>query len=216
MSQPEFVSKLPPSASSLERVMEQIFFEEIALIERDIKDFLDPYKCRPDLLPYLAWEMSVDDWNEDWDEQTKRDVIAAAIEIHIYKGTRYALDKSIESIRKDGLTITEWFEDKVKLRPGFFRVTLQACNSDIDENMVPQIFKAVNNAKNTRSHLESISIISQVNNPVKNSVLSRMGMIIRSGPWRTENITSSVNSNNVCFMRLGMIIRSGALPLEIT
>ncbi|MCG9597054.1 phage tail protein I [Vibrio sp. Isolate25] len=75
MSQPEFVSKLPPSASPLERVMEQIFFEEIALIERDIKDFLDPYKCRADLLPYLAWEMSVDDWDESWDEKTKRDVI---------------------------------------------------------------------------------------------------------------------------------------------
>ena len=216
MSQPEFVSKLPPSASPLERVMEQIFFEEIALIERDIKDFLDPYKCRTDLLPYLAWEMSVDDWDESWDEKTKRDVIAAAIEIHSYKGTRYALDKSIESIRQDGLSVTEWFEDKVKLRPGFFRVNLQARNSDIDESTVPQIHKAVNNAKNTRSNLESISITSQVNNPVKNSVISRMGMIVRSGQWRTENIMSSVNSNNVCFMRLGMIIRSGALPLEAT
>lgn len=216
MNAQSFVSKLPPSSSSLERIMEQIFFEEIALIERDIKDFLDPYKCRADLLPYLAWEMSVDEWDEKWDEQTKRDVIAAAIEIHIFKGTRYSLDKSIESIRNDGLSVTEWFEDKVNLRPGFFRVNLQVRNSDVDESTVPQIYKAVNNAKNTRSHLDSISITSQVNNPVKNSVLTRMGMVVRSGPWRTEKIDSSVNSNNVCFMRMGMIIRSGALPLETT
>ncbi|POC61729.1 phage tail protein, partial [Vibrio vulnificus] len=34
----EFVTTLPPSASKLERVLEQIFWEEIGLIERDIRD----------------------------------------------------------------------------------------------------------------------------------------------------------------------------------
>ncbi|MBY8161397.1 phage tail protein I [Vibrio fluvialis] len=210
-----FVSKLPPSASKMERVMEQVFWEELALIERDIRNFYDPYQCRVDLLPYLAWEMSVDYWDENWIEQTKRDVIAASNPIHTTKGTRYALDKSIESIRDDGLSVTEWFDDEANLAPGFFRVNLEARNSDIDENTVPQIYTAVNNAKNTRSHLESISITSQIQNPINIGVLSRMGLAIRSGPWRTENIVSSVNVEHVSFVRLGMIIRSGALPLEL-
>lgn len=210
-----FVSKLPPSASKMERVMEQVFWEELALIERDIRNFYDPYQCRADLLPYLAWEMSVDYWDENWSEQTKRDVIAASNPIHTTKGTRYALDKSIESIRDDGLSVTEWFDDEANLAPGFFRVNLEARNSDIDENTVPQIYTAVNNAKNTRSHLESISITSQIHNPINIGVLSRMGLAIRSGPWRTENIVSSVNVEHVSFVRLGMIIRSGALPLEL-
>ncbi|MCG6350529.1 phage tail protein I [Vibrio fluvialis] len=210
-----FVSKLPPSASKMERVMEQVFWEELALIERDIRNFYDPYQCRVDLLPYLAWEMSVDYWDENWSEQTKRDVIAASNPIHTSKGTRYALDKSIESIRDDGLSVTEWFDDEANLAPGFFRVNLEARNSDIDENTVPQIYTAVNNAKNTRSHLESISITSQIQNPINIGVLSRMGLAIRSGPWRTENIVSSVNVEHVSFVRLGMIIRSGALPLEL-
>jgi phage tail P2-like protein len=210
-----FVSKLPPSASKMERVMEQVFWEELALIERDIRNFYDPYQCRVDLLPYLAWEMSVDYWDENWSEQTKRDVIAASNPIHTSKGTRYALDKSIESIRDDGLRVTEWFDDEANLAPGFFRVNLEARNSDIDENTVPQIYTAVNNAKNTRSHLESISITSQIQNPINIGVLSRMGLAIRSGPWRTENIVSSVNVEHVSFVRLGMIIRSGALPLEL-
>lgn len=210
-----FVSKLPPSASKMERVMEQVFWEELALIERDIRNFYDPYQCRVDLLPYLAWEMSVDYWDENWSDQTKRDVIAASNPIHTTKGTRYALDKSIESIRDDGLSVTEWFDDEANLAPGFFRVNLEARNSDIDENTVPQIYTAVNNAKNTRSHLESISITSQIQNPINIGVLSRMGLAIRSGPWRTENIVSSVNVEHVSFVRLGMIIRSGALPLEL-
>ncbi len=210
-----FVSKLPPSASKMERVMEQVFWEELVLIERDIRNFYDPYQCRVDLLPYLAWEMSVDYWDENWSEQTKRDVIAASNPIHTTKGTRYALDKSIESIRDDGLSVTEWFDDEVNLAPGFFRVNLEARNSDIDESTVPQIYTAVNNAKNTRSHLESISITSQIQNPINIGVLSRMGLAIRSGPWRTENIVSSVNVEHVSFVRLGMIIRSGALPLEL-
>lgn len=210
-----FVSKLPPSASKMERVMEQVFWEELALIERDIRNFYDPSQCRIDLLPYLAWEMSVDYWDENWSEQTKRDVIAASNPIHTTKGTRHALDKSIESIRDDGLSVTEWFDDEANLAPGFFRVNLEARNSDIDENTVPQIHTAVNNAKNTRSHLKSVSITSQIQNPINIGVLSRMGLAIRSGPWRTENIVSSVNVEHVSFVRLGMIIRSGALPLEL-
>jgi len=210
-----FVSKLPPSASKMERVMEQVFWEEIVLIERDIQNFYDPYACRADLLPYLAWEMSVDYWDENWSEQTKRDVIAASNPIHTKKGTRYALDKSIESIRDDGLSVTEWFEDTDNLAPGYFRVNLEARNSDIDENTVPQIYKAVKNAKNTRSHLESISVTSQINNPVNIGVLSRLGLAIRSGPWRTENIVSSVSVGHAIVARLGMVIRSGALPLEL-
>ncbi|EGR0465752.1 phage tail protein I [Vibrio cholerae] len=210
-----FVSKLPPSASKMERIMEQVFWEEIALIERDIKTFYDPYQCRADLLPYLAWEMSVDYWDENWSDETKRNVIFASLPIHSSKGTRFALDKSIESIRKDGLSVTEWFEDKENLRPGYFRVNLEARNSDIDESTVPQIIKAVNNAKNTRSHLESISITSQVTSPMNLCVLSRMGMVIRSGSWRTENITSMVNVGHACFTRWGMVIRSGPLPLEL-
>ena len=187
-----FVSKLPPSASKMERVMEQVFWEELALIERDIRNFYDPYQCRVDLLPYLAWEMSVDYWDENWSEQTKRDVIAASNPIHTSKGTRYALDKSIESIRDDGLRVTEWFDDEANLAPGFFRVNLEARNSDIDENTVPQIYTAVNNAKNTRSHLESISITSQIQNPINIGVLSRMGLAIRSGHGEPKTLLAQL------------------------
>ncbi|HDL9433491.1 TPA: phage tail protein I [Vibrio cholerae] len=206
-----FISKLPPSASKLERAMEQVFYEEIALIERDIKDFLDPYKCRSDLLPYLAWEMSVDYWDESWSDQTKRNVIASSIHIHTYKGTRDAIDKSIESIRADGLKAVEYFEDRQNLRPGFFRVDLIVKNSPVDEKTPIQIRKAVTSAKNTRSHLESITITAQSQCQVKHSVISRMGIVISSNPWVIKNIYSECGLRHCCFARFGIVIRSGPM-----
>ncbi|MCM0151656.1 phage tail protein I [Photobacterium galatheae] len=207
-----FISTLPPSASAMERALEQVFWEEIQLIERDIQNFLDPWKCRLDLLPYLAWELSVDDWNETWDEQTKRKVVSSSLEIHTYKGTRYAIDKSIEAIRADSLNVIEWFDDPATLAPAEFRVELVSKQSPVDAATIPQISSAIRNAKNTRSHLTKIRITSHINTPEKLATVSRQGIRVGSGPWAIRSVASVVNRSACCFSRLGVVVRSGPLP----
>ncbi|WP_051867847.1 phage tail protein I [Vibrio sp. ER1A] len=156
----EFVSKLPPSATSMERALEQVFWEEIQLIERDIKDFLNPWKCRVDLLPYLAWELSVDDWDDSWDESIKRGVCANALIVHIYKGTRYGVEHALDALGVNA-EIEEWFETTPELKPGRFKVTAWANKNlspnqteFLNENLYSRIESAINNAKNTRSHFD--------------------------------------------------------------
>ena len=34
--------------------------------------------CPADVLPWLGWALSVDDWDQDWSEQQKRSAIAAS------------------------------------------------------------------------------------------------------------------------------------------
>lgn len=208
-----FVSTLPPSASAMERALEQVFWEEIAHIEREIKDFLDPWKCRLDLLPYLAWEVSVDDWDDSWDEKYKRQVVAMALEIHTYKGTRYAVDKSIEAIRSDSLRAVEWFEDPDNLAPGEFRVDLISQQSPVDSETLSSVYRAVNNAKNTRSHLKGITITSRVETPEKRIALSRQTKQVRSGPWVISSMVSTSQNAIVCLSRVTIQVRSGPLPL---
>lgn len=210
-----FVSTLPPSASKRERVLEQIFWEEMGTIERDIKDFLDPSLCRLDLLPYLAWELSVDGWDDNWSEQTKRIVCKRSLEIHRYKGTKYAIDKSIEAIRTEHVRVIEYFEDPDNLRPGFFRVDLLVNNADVDATTVPSIRKAVMSAKNCRSHLESIAITCQSHANVGVQIISRIGGIIRSNPWIHKQITCEGLIFPCCYLRLGMVIRSSPIPLNL-
>ncbi|MCG7585446.1 phage tail protein I [Photobacterium sp. OFAV2-7] len=211
----DFVSTLPPSASSMERALEQVFWEEIAQIEREIRDFLNPYKCRLDLLPYLAWEVSVDDWDDAWDEKYKRNVVAKALEIHTYKGTRYAIDKSIEAIRADSIRAVEWFEDPDNLAPAEFRVELISQGSPVDAATYPEITRAINNAKNTRSHLKGITITSRVETPEKRIALSRQTKQVRSGPWTISSMVSTSLNAMVCLSRVTVQVRSGPLPLSL-
>ncbi|HDZ9268244.1 phage tail protein I [Vibrio cholerae] len=209
-----FLSTLPPSASKLERILEQIFWEEIGLIERDIRDFMNPWKCREDLLPYLAWELSVDDWDDNWSLSTKRRVCATALDIHTYKGTRYAIDKSIEAIRADSLRAVEWFEDESNLKPGQFRVDLISDQSPVDATTIPEIVRAIQNAKNTRSHLVGITITSQIKAIEKLSTMSRQGIAIKAGPWSVSSMVSFSGSTFACMSRQGIAIKSGPLKVR--
>lgn len=46
-----------------------------------------PDTCPADLLPYLAWAMSVDVWDDAWPETTKREVIRNSLKLHRLKTT---------------------------------------------------------------------------------------------------------------------------------
>jgi len=51
------------------------------------RDLWNPQTCPAHLLPWLAWALSVDDWDPEWPEATRRRVIAESVEIHRHKGT---------------------------------------------------------------------------------------------------------------------------------
>ncbi|MDW6004724.1 phage tail protein I [Vibrio mangrovi] len=155
-----FHSQLPPSAGDLERILEQIFWEELQQIERDIRNFLNPRKCRADLLPYLAWELSVDDWDDDWDDSIKRDLCEKALTVHMYKGTRGGVEAALAAL---GVTteLNEWFETSPPLKPGRFAVTawvnknLAPGKSEfLSDTMYQRIRSAIDNTKNVRSHYD--------------------------------------------------------------
>ena len=46
-----------------------------------------PETCPASALPWLAWALSVDEWDANWTEDTKRRVVSETIMIHRQKGT---------------------------------------------------------------------------------------------------------------------------------
>jgi phage tail P2-like protein len=56
----------------------------------------DPVRCPAALLPWLAWTLSVEDWDASWPDWRKREVIAQAIPIHRLRGTVAALRRVLE------------------------------------------------------------------------------------------------------------------------
>lgn len=77
---------LPQNATGFERALLDAMASADPLAV-PIRELFDPETCPTPHLSFLAWALSVDVWNKDWPEATKRAVIAAAVSDHRIKGT---------------------------------------------------------------------------------------------------------------------------------
>lgn len=150
-------SLLPAHLSELERDIEAAM-ERLAAIEIPIATLWNPALCPVEVLPYLAWAMSVDTWRSDWPEAIKRQVIASAPDVHRKKGTRPAVEMALEALNIE-TELSEWWEASPTAAPGTFEIIAW-----VNDNLTPgeqgllnqvlygQIDEAINHAKNARSH----------------------------------------------------------------
>lgn len=83
---------LPPNAGARELAVEQVGTERYPLDADIVRRFKDPWTCPAHLLPWLAYEHSVDLWDDEWPEERKRSIIANARAMHRAKGTKRGLE----------------------------------------------------------------------------------------------------------------------------
>lgn len=79
-------SLLPPNATAAERNLEAAT-ERISDVPVPLRDTWNPDTCPASLLPWLAWQFSVDQWDANWTDDVKRAVIKSAVNVHRHKGT---------------------------------------------------------------------------------------------------------------------------------
>jgi len=96
---------LPPSATPLERHVAATL-AALGQLRVPLRDLWDPYACPIDLLPWLAWTVAIDDWDESWPEDVKRAAVADQVALHRRRGTVWAVKRAV---RRSGLT-AEIFE----------------------------------------------------------------------------------------------------------
>lgn len=117
-------SVLPSNATRLERAVDIAIAKQIDAIKtKNIYAQWHPKKCPENLLGWLAWAVSVDDWNPDWSVQTKRDVIEASIDVHRHKGTKFGLMQALSSLDVSAKLI-EYKESNALLSPFSFKVSI--------------------------------------------------------------------------------------------
>jgi phage tail P2-like protein len=98
---------LPPNATALERAV-TVAQRHLSELPVDTRHIRNPATCPAPLLPFLAWELSVDEWNPAWGDDVKRRVIAESISVHRRKGTRGAVRRALEALFGDvGFTLVE-------------------------------------------------------------------------------------------------------------
>lgn len=104
----DILSVLPRHSTEFERALEQASLWVIR--NSEIVDVWNPDKCPKQFLPWLAWSVSVDEWDAAWSVERKRDIIRSSVAIHRLKGTKGAVRRALEAMGF-GPEIVEWFEN---------------------------------------------------------------------------------------------------------
>ena len=150
-------SLLPINASQLLKDLESSSLKATSL------EALNRYITNPDLapdniLPWLAFSVSVDDWSDNWPKVIKREMIKNSISLHQIKGTKRAIQKALEIIGVAG-EIVEWWELNPRMTPHSFNITAYL-NDNINEyadviiglDTQKKLINLIENVKPARSH----------------------------------------------------------------
>lgn len=115
-------SLLPPNATQLERVLEQVQ-ARASLQAVPLRELWSPDTCPAHLLPWLAWTLSLDSWQPYWPVSVKRERIRMAVEIQRRKGTAKSVRDVVRSFGSS-LAIREWWQLEPKGTPHTFELVL--------------------------------------------------------------------------------------------
>lgn len=144
---------LPPNTTPLERALESADAQALRM-RMGHADIKNPHRCPSPLLPWLAWELSLDTWDTTWPEHIKRQRIASAINIQRHKGTAGSVRDVIESFGGT-VVIREWWEQEPRGIPHTFELLLTLSGRpgiDPSARYVEDVIAEVNRTKPVRSH----------------------------------------------------------------
>ncbi|MFN4098148.1 MAG: phage tail protein I [Pararhodobacter sp.] len=147
---------LPDNKTDFERILVEIDGRTLAIDAEVVRRVKDPALCPAELLPWLAWEESVDIWEPDWPESQKRQAIAQSWALHRHKGSRQSVSDAI-GLLGYGAKLEEWFEYGGAAYLFRLRVTLQPGQA-LSLRRLVALTRTALTYKNVRSHLETIFI----------------------------------------------------------
>lgn len=101
---------LPPSASLQERAIEQTIIRASDFHPNYVQNWV-PFDVPENILPWLAWAYSVDEWSVQWPTDVRREYTEQSYFIHRHKGTVAAVRRALSSvIGGDEMTLEEWWQ----------------------------------------------------------------------------------------------------------
>jgi phage tail P2-like protein len=157
------------------QVFEDMFAEQLANVDLSVvlMDMIDT--CPAEALPYLAHQFDVEGYKGmRWADtiQKQRDLIKRSIELHRYKGTRWAISESLKVLGYNDVVVEDHLKGNIydgtydfngtiyysSPHWAMFRVIINISDTFTwTSNLYPDIAILVNEYKNVRSHLLDIS-----------------------------------------------------------
>ncbi|EPI4645057.1 phage tail protein I [Klebsiella aerogenes] len=143
---------LPPSASAWMRGAEAAT-AKLSGITVAIRTLWTPTACPVDLLPYLAWALSVDRWDKNWPAEKKIASIQQSYWLHRRKGTRAAVRRVIEDMGFSA-TFAEWFD--VGDEPGTFRLEIDVNDVGLTPKTLDELNRLIDGARPVSRHISQL------------------------------------------------------------
>ncbi|MDH2664585.1 phage tail protein I [Acinetobacter baumannii] len=164
---------LPPNSTVFEHAFEDAF-SRISDVPTPARTFNDPFDAPAVVLPWLAWEKSVDDWDIFWSDEQKRAVINASYKVHCHKGTLGGLEAAWGAL---GFTVRvqEWFNMQPQGEPYTFKIFIETSSAEVSTEHYKKLFTIIRNNKNLRSHLIDSTLIVTSELQAEVTVLTLLG-----------------------------------------
>lgn len=167
---------LPPNANTHEHAIDDST-ARLGSVPVELVKLWNPQTCPITFLPWLAWALSVDEWDESWTEAQKRSMVAASYEMHSHKGTPYSIKRALQALGYDNVEIIEgqaYYYNNTQtynaaIRHGadgfwpLFDVRLNA-GTVPDAAMIQKIRDRIARYKNARSQLRNLTFMNLLYN----------------------------------------------------
>lgn len=85
---------LPPNSTPLERAVTEAS-SSVSGLPVPLRELWRPMDIPARLLPWLAWTLAVDEWNEEWSVDRKRAAIVEAVPNHRRRGTPWSIRRAL-------------------------------------------------------------------------------------------------------------------------
>lgn len=147
---------LPNNATRLERNL-SLMSERLFNVPIIVKQVWNVDEAPEDVLPWLAWALSVDDWDTTWTEEQKRSVIRNAPATQKIKGTLGAVQLQLASVGID-VQIQEWFNQVPQGSPYTYILHVNVDQYPLNQATLNKIIQLIETTKNIRSHMATAKI----------------------------------------------------------
>lgn len=147
---------LPPNSTAFEHAVSDLLADNTRL-DVDIDTLSRVDDAPDDFLSFLAWQYSVDSWDDAWNPSLKRALIKKSYRQHELKGTISALRQIMGDFGYEA-KITEWWQAEPQLPAGSFTLELSTAGQELSEDVYLELNRLVNDAKPVSRHMTNLSI----------------------------------------------------------
>lgn len=151
---------MPPNSTVLEKNLAEVGQDAFDLAS--IKVIRDIPTVPAQFLSFIAYQNSVDYWDENWQDSLKRKVIQDSKSQHKLKGTVEAIRRALEPFGYE-VKIIEWFQIEPNLVPGTFHLELDLIGKSLTEEVYNEVNRLVSDAKAASRHMTNLIITT---NPI--------------------------------------------------